>query len=138
MLLGREVTVNLPPDLPLVQVDQELIEKVFTNLLENVGAHTPQGTPLDILARNGSDRIYLEFADRGPGIPKGEEAAIFERFSRIQQGESQPGFGLGLAICRTVMKLHDGRVWAKNRDGGGAVFVIEILKSKNAPEVPVG
>ena len=134
----REVTVSLPGDLPLIRVDQELMEKVFTNLLENAAKHTPGGTPVEILARNGSERVFVEISDRGPGIPKGQESEIFERFAQLQNGESQSGFGLGLAICRTVMRLHEGRVWAKGREGGGAVFVVEIPKQPGAPEVPRG
>lgn len=136
-LADRPVTTRIPGDLPLVHVDGELIIKVLTNILENAASHTPAGSPIDLSARNGADRVYIEIADQGPGIPKGEESAIFERFSRATQ-ESATGFGLGLTIARAIMKLHEGRIWAKNGAERGAVFVIEVKKSDKAPEVPVG
>lgn len=136
-LKGRSIDVKIPGNLPLVHVDGELMTKVFTNVLENAAAHTPAGSPIKIDARDGSDRVYLEIADRGPGIPKGEEVSIFDRFARGQTKDNS-GFGLGLTICRAIMKLHDGRIWAKNGPEGGAIFVIEVKKSENVPEVPLG
>lgn len=136
-LRGRDLTTSIPADLPLVHVDGELIIKVFTNVLENAASHTPAGTSIDLSVRKGDDRIYIEIADQGPGVQKGEETAIFERFSRATE-ESATGFGLGLTIARAIMKLHDGRIWARNGAEHGAVFVIEIKKSDKTPEVPVG
>jgi two-component system sensor histidine kinase KdpD len=138
-LLGnREVTIKMPEDLPLVYVDGQLIEKVVTNLLENVVAHTPEGSPIDISARAGISYIVLDVADRGAGIPKGEETKIFERFFQREARMNGGGFGLGLAICRAVMRLHDGQIWAENRrDGPGAVFHVEIPR-QTQPEVPRG
>jgi two-component system sensor histidine kinase KdpD len=138
-LLGkREIDVKIPEDLPLLRVDAGLVERVFVNLFENVAAHTPAGSPLEIRADVLTDAIRVSVADRGPGIPKGAEARVFERFFG-RSGKEAGGFGLGLTIARAVMKLHDGRIWAKNRDDGpGAVFFVEFPKPTNPPEVPRG
>lgn len=136
-LSGRPIEVSIPAALPLIRVDGELMAKVLTNILENAATHTPLGSPVTVTAKEATDRVYIEIADKGPGIPKGEEVAIFERFARRDEN-STSGFGLGLAICRAIMKLHDGRIWAKNASDGGAVFVVEIPKAAHAPEVPVG
>src|SRR5206468_2130805 len=115
----------------------ELIEKVLTNVLENVDAHTPAGTPLELTSKVMREVVVLEISDHGPGIPTGNEAAIFERFSKLRD-RSGGGFGLGLSICRAIMRLHKGRIWAENRaDGPGAVFRIE-LPHEAQPEVPIG
>jgi two-component system sensor histidine kinase KdpD len=128
----------MPADLPLVYVDGPLIEKVLTNLLENVAAHTPDESPIEIGARAGISFMVVDVADRGPGISKGEETEIFERFFQREGREAGKGFGLGLAICRAIMRLHDGQIWVENRrDGNGAVFHIEIPRLKQ-PEVPRG
>jgi len=137
LLSHREVNVAIPADIPLVFVDGPLMEKVVTNLLENVVAHTAADSPVDITARVGITYIVLDVADRGPGIPKGEESKIFERFFQPKDAGGG-GFGLGLAICRAIMRLHDGQIWAENRrDGIGAVFHLEIPR-RAQPEVPRG
>ncbi len=138
LLEGREVKVEIARDLPLVRVDGELIEKVVANLLENVANHTPAGTGIDIAARVQSEVIVLDVADHGSGIARDQQVTIFERFFRTDDRPSSTGFGLGLAIGRAIMRLHEGRIWVENRrEGTGAVFHVEIPKLK-PPEVPRG
>jgi two-component system sensor histidine kinase KdpD len=119
-LAGREVRVSLPPDLPLVPLDGVLMAQVLINLLENAVKYTSPDTPIDISAWPEGGAVVVEVADRGPGLPPGEEAFIFEKFHRAANGAS--GAGLGLAICRAIVEAHGGRMWAANRDGGGAAF----------------
>ena len=136
LLHGREVHVNLRADLPLVLVDGQLIEKVLLNLLENVSTHTPAGSPVEISVDDMREKIRINVADHGPGIPKGEEAKVFERFFRREIKSEGQGFGLGLAICRVIMTLHKGLIWVENRpDPPGALFHIEIPKADKQPEV---
>ncbi len=138
-LLGdRPITVSIPPELPLLKVDAGLVERVFVNLFENVAAHTPPHSALEIRGDVLTDSVRIAVIDEGPGLPKGSEGRIFERFFG-RSGKESGGFGLGLTIARAVMKLHDGRVWEKNRDEGkGSVFYIEFPKPKDAPAVPRG
>lgn len=136
-LLGdRPLTVAVPADLPLIKLDAGLIEKLIVNLLENAASHTPAGTPVEISAALLTESIRLSVADRGAGIPAGQEAAIFERFA--QSGPKGQGLGLGLAICRAIVRLHDARVWARNRNGGGAEFLVDFVRPTEQPVVPVG
>lgn len=138
LLEGRQVKVDIAEDLPLVRVDGELIEKVIANLLENAANHTPSGTSVEISAREQSAVIMLDVADHGPGIPKEQQVSIFDRFFRTDDRPSKGGFGLGLAIGRAIMRLHEGRLWVESRrEGTGAVFHVEIPKLK-PPEVPRG
>jgi two-component system sensor histidine kinase KdpD len=69
--------------------------------------------------------LMIEVADRGCGLPSGEEVRIFEKFHRVE-GQARSGSGVGLAICRGVVELHGGTITAQNRTGGGTVFVIRL------------
>jgi two-component system sensor histidine kinase KdpD len=120
-LRDHPVSTNLPDDLPLVPVDEILLEQVFVNLLENAATHTPGGTPVEIGAEARPDEVLVWVADRGPGIPAGEEERVFEKFHRASAIPGA-GVGLGLAICRGIVSAHGGRMWAERRPGGGAAF----------------
>ena len=126
MLSEHPVSVALPADLPLVNVDPVLIEQVFANLLENVVKYTPRGTTVEISARKIGPRIAVEVADSGPGIPAGEETRLFDKFYRLQREAPQSGVGLGLAICKAIIVAHGGTISAANRPSGGAVFRFEL------------
>jgi two-component system, OmpR family, sensor histidine kinase KdpD len=116
------VDTQLPDDLPLVAVDELLVEQVFINLLENAAKHTPPGTPITISAwANGAD-VVVEVADCGPGVPPDAAEAIFRKFYRAQGSAHSGGAGLGLAICRGIVAAHGGQIWMEPRRGGGAAF----------------
>ncbi len=149
--LGRQladhpVTTHVAADLPFVPLDDLLVQQVLVNLLENAARHTPAGTPVEVSARQERDSIVVEVADRGPGLPPGDESRLFEKFYRgTGKGDSSNlperpaerfaqtgpapfslGAGLGLAICRGIVQLHGGKIHAENRPGGGAVFRFSI------------
>jgi len=133
-LREHPVTTSIPQDLPLVPIDEILLEQVFVNLLENAAQHTPAGTAVDIGAEARPDEVIAWVADRGPGLPGGEEERVFEKFHR---GTAAPGagVGLGLAICRGIVAAHGGRIWAESRPGGGAIFRFTIPIAGTPPEV---
>ncbi|HEV8358566.1 MAG TPA: DUF4118 domain-containing protein [Gemmatimonadales bacterium] len=122
-LRAHPVQAKLPSDLPLVPIDELLIEQVFINLLENAAKYTPAGTPITIAAWPENGAVVVEVADRGPGVPPGEEEAVFGRFYRTSSAASADagaGSGLGLTICRGIISAHAGRIWIERRPGGGA------------------
>jgi two-component system sensor histidine kinase KdpD len=126
LLAGRNVTARVPPDLPLVNLDAVLIERVFANLLENVVKYTPEHSPVRLEARlvEGAGRasVRVEVQDDGPGLPPGMEARVFDKFTRGEKESAKPGIGLGLAICRAIVDAHGGRIGAFNRtDAAGRV-----------------
>ena len=121
-MASHPVTVKLPFDLPMVEIDSMLIERVFANLLENAVKYTPPGTPVEISATYAPNELVVTVSDQGGGIPAGEEKRIFEKFHRIAREGNQGGAGLGLAICRSIAEAHGGRIWADNLPGGGAAF----------------
>jgi len=129
-MVNHPVTVKLPHDLPLVEIDSLLIERVFANLLENAVKYTPPGTPIEISAATGSNELVVTVSDRGHGIPAGEEKLIFEKFHRVTGEGNQGGAGLGLTICRSIVETHGGRIWADNLPSGGAAFHFTLPLTK--------
>lgn len=122
-LEGRRIDTRVPEEVPLAAFDPVLLEQVFINLLENAVKYTPPGSPIEIAVSENQGDIVVDIADRGPGIPAGEEEKIFERLYRSAgDRRSQGGVGLGLTICRAIITAHDGRIWAENRADGGALF----------------
>ena len=132
----RNVTVRttFPPDLPMVQIDGVLMEQVVINLLENAAKYAPPGSVIEVSASAGNKEVVVEVADRGQGIPVGEEVRIFDKFYRAKPAR-EGGVGLGLTICRGIVEAHGGRIWAENRTGGGAVFRFAIPLPEEQPPI---
>jgi two-component system, OmpR family, sensor histidine kinase KdpD len=124
-LSSHSVKIQLPPDLPLVPIDELLIEQVFINLLENAAKYTPPGTPITISALQSDGAVLVEVADRGPGIAPGGEEAVFRKFYRVAGG-NEGGAGLGLTICRGIVTAHGGRMWVEQHSGPGATLRFTI------------
>ena len=104
---------DIPAELPLVNFDAVLIDRVLSNLLENAVKYTPPGSTVAVSAHAREDDIVLAVGDDGPGLPAGREEAVFEKFVRGQRESATPGVGLGLAICRAIVEAHEGRIWAE-------------------------
>lgn len=116
-LARHPVTLALEPELPPLYADAVLLQQVFVNLFENAAKYTPPGTPVTVRGRREGRQVVVEVADRGPGLPPGETALLFEKFHGATSGT-----GLGLAICRGVVLAHGGTITAENRPDGGALF----------------
>ena len=138
-LATHVVATRLPQDLPLVPIDELLVEQVFINLLENAVKYTPPGTPIIVSAWQEGDAVVVEVADRGPGIPQGEEETIFRKFHRVagaDQAGPPGGSGLGLTICRGIVAAHGGRIWLERRADRGAVFRFTLPLEGTPPGIP--
>lgn len=110
---SRPVNVRIDAAVPLVECDAVLIERVLANLLENAGKYTPANSPIEIRVRTASGSVHISVQDHGPGVPAGQEEAIFEKFTRGDAESATPGMGLGLAICRAIVDAHRGRIWVE-------------------------
>ena len=133
----HRVSARLPDDLPLLEFDAVLIERVLANLLDNATKYTLSGSGIEIGAAHGERNcIDIWVEDNGPGLPAGKEEDIFKKFVRGQQESSTPGVGLGLAICRAIVEAHGGVIHAGNRQGGGARFVFSLPRG-NPPVVDI-
>ena len=130
----RPITVHLDGDLPLVNIDTVLIERVLVNILENASKYTPQYSPIEISGYRNGDQITLTIDDHGPGLPAGQENIIFEKFERGEKENATPGIGLGLAISKAIMKAHEGKISSESRPDGGARFTL-IFPFLSPPEM---
>jgi two-component system sensor histidine kinase KdpD len=134
-LRGRDLSIALARDLPLVRIDDVLMEQVFYNLMDNALKYTPPGSPLEIRGRGEGDAVVVEMADRGPGLPVQEEETVFSKFHRVKRDGDPGGVGLGLAICRGIVEAHGGTITAANREGGGAVFTLRLPLGGEPPRI---
>ena len=119
-LVSHPVKVSLPADLPLLEFDAVLLERVFCNLLENAAKYAAPNTGLDIIARVAGDLVEVEICDHGPGFAASDNERLFDMFVRGDSVTGKPGTGLGLAICRAIVEAHGGTICAMNRPEGGA------------------
>ncbi len=127
-LEGRAIRLEVPPNLPLVRVDPQLLHHCLLNLLDNAGRYGEPGTPVLVRGERTRDAITLSVADEGPGLPPGREASVFETFQRLEGSDRSPGgTGLGLAIVKGFAEAMGLGVEAANRaDGEGAVFSLRF------------
>jgi two-component system, OmpR family, sensor histidine kinase KdpD len=130
-LVGRLVRTDVPEHIPLAPFDPVLVEQVLINLLENVIRHTPDGSPIELSVGCDFRQILVEVADRGPGVPEGDEERVFEKLYRATS-KGDGGVGLGLTICRAIMSAHSGRIWLENRPGGGAAVRLTLPVRREA------
>ncbi|MDM4721401.1 ATP-binding protein [Micromonospora sp. WMMA1363] len=117
---GREIIVRA--DAAAVTGRPQALERALANLVENATKFDSSGGPVEIVIRRGR----VEVRDRGPGVPDLPEGRLFDRFYRAPEARRMRGSGLGLAIVRDVVTAHDGTVFARNREGGGAVIGFEL------------
>jgi len=104
------------------------LRQVLANLLSNALAHTPDGTPVDVDVSRTGQHAVLRVVDHGPGVPKGDERRVFERFYRADPSRTRDtgGAGLGLSIVDAIVRAHDGSVHVEGTVGGGATFVVRL------------
>jgi len=134
-LRGRDLSIALAHDIPLVLMDGVLMEQVFYNLVDNALKYTPAGSPLEIRAHQDGDAVIVEVADHGPGLPEHQEDTVFSKFHRVKRPGDPGGVGLGLAICRGIVEAHGGTITAANRAGGGAVFTLRLPLGGEPPRI---
>jgi two-component system sensor histidine kinase KdpD len=125
--------IQLADNLPAVLVDASQVERVIANLLDNAAKYSPPGQPIGVSGRLVGDMVSLRIEDHGLGIPPEHVERIFEPFFREPSAgyPAKPGTGLGLAICRSIIRAHDGRIWAEQRVGGGAALVVTLPVAAN-------
>jgi two-component system sensor histidine kinase KdpD len=132
-LAGHPVRVAIA-DAPLVRVDAMLIEQVLTNLLENAAKYAPPGTPVSLSAQKLEGELVVSVEDEGPGLPPGDPEQLFAKFHRGAPEGTVGGVGLGLTICRAIVNLHGGRIWAEGKARGAAFrFTLPLETPPQAP-----
>ena len=121
LLAARKLEVDLPRQLPLLNFDAVLLERVLCNLLENAVKYSADGARIQVLARIGDARIEVEVCNDGPGFPSARLEQVFELFVRGEREPTVAGTGMGLAICKAIIEAHGGSIVAENRPAGACV-----------------
>jgi two-component system sensor histidine kinase KdpD len=123
---NRPIQITIPLDLPLVQLDFVLIERVLVNVIDNALKYSPADTPIEISAHAAGAFMEIEVADRGTGIPPEDLTRIFDKFYRVQRPDNVSGTGLGLSISKGIVQAQGGFIAAENRQGGGTIITISL------------
>jgi signal transduction histidine kinase len=121
---------DLASDLPVLLADNELIDQVIYNLLDNAVKFSPAGASIAVRVRRSSEQeVTIAVSDQGIGIPAEKLNQIFDRFYQVNGSSTRQfgGMGIGLALCRKIVEVHDGRLWAESRgENQGSTFFVSL------------
>lgn len=134
-LSGHRLLIDFADDLPLVRVDAGLIDQALANLLENAARYTPPGTIVRLRAKCEDRKVVVSVEDFGAGLEGKDLERVFAKFQRSAAEGPGGGVGLGLSICRAIVRLHGGQAWAERIPGGGTAFRFS-LPVEEAPRPP--
>ena len=128
-----QVDIDVDAAAAAIEADPTKMHDAMRNLLENAVNYSTAGGHIELTARVVGDRVMLSVGDHGPGVPEDDLGRVFERFYRVDKSRAHnpAGTGLGLSIVRHLVELHGGRVSARNRAEGGAVFTIALPTHRN-------
>ncbi|GAA1542010.1 sensor histidine kinase [Kribbella lupini] len=133
---AADVTVDLPPGLPLVEADPALLERVVANLLANAIRYSPPGRGPLLTGSSLGDVVEIRVIDRGPGIPAEDRDRVFAPFQRLGDTDNTTGVGLGLALARGLAEAMGGSLRPEDTPGGGLTMVVS-MPSATMNDVPV-
>ena len=122
---GHHLVVEHTDDILLVRIDVHLIMQVITNLILNAFKYTPEGSTVTVSAQRAEDGVVVEVADDGPGVADADKPHVFDRFftaKGAQPVDAHRSFGLGLALCRSIVEAHGGIIEVGDNQPHGAVF----------------
>lgn len=132
----NDVTIKLRPTTSYVMADEDMVLRVLNNLIFNALKYSPKGGCITLHARNSGQTVTFSVADEGPGIDKDMLKKVFEKFQQApdKSGRNLKGSGLGLTICKAIVKLHGGDIWVESEgtDGTGNISGAE-KNSENTP-----
>jgi two-component system phosphate regulon sensor histidine kinase PhoR len=122
------IEVEVPPVVPKVHGDAERTRQVLLNLLDNAIKYSPSGGKIELALEAVGERLRFSVTDNGLGIPIGEEERIFDKFYRLDPDHRRGigGTGLGLYICRELVRSMHGHIWVESEPGQGTTFAFEL------------
>lgn len=120
--------LTAPPYLPPVAGDAEKVRHVLVNLLDNAVKYSPAGGRVEVALQPRDWSMLFSIRDEGPGIPAGEQRDVFEKFYRVEGDATRgrTGAGLGLYVCRELVRRMEGRIWVDSRQGNGSTLFVEL------------
>jgi two-component system sensor histidine kinase KdpD len=130
---GRRIDVEVPADLPEVEADPGLLERVLGNLLTNAFRYAPPDTPPLVTGSTLGDQVELRIIDRGPGIPADSIEQVFLPFQRHGDTDNTTGLGLGLALARGLTEAMGGSLEPEETPGGGLTMVVSLPAAARGP-----
>jgi two-component system sensor histidine kinase KdpD len=121
---NRKIKVKVPDVLLIVPMDGTLIEQVIINLLENAIKYSPEDSVIAVEVKKHGNEAVFEVSDQGKGISDQDFPYLFETYvpDGKRSSDSSRGMGIGLSICNSIVKAHQGKIEAENKEQGGAVF----------------
>jgi signal transduction histidine kinase len=133
---NQRLTTDLPESLPIIQGDGQRLEQVLLNLMNNATKFTPDGGNIVVRVRREDGGLIVEVRDDGIGIAKDKQDRLFIPYSRLNADrQKHPGLGLGLALSKQVIELHNGRIWVDSDTGKGATFAFFLPQRQARPPV---
>ena len=133
---GFDVQTNIQPDLPSVSIDREAMAQAISNLVDNAIKYSGEVKQLSIKTETLGSDLSIEIADRGIGIPRAEQAKVFEKFYRVGNGlvHDVKGSGLGLSLVKHIVEAHKGTISVESEVGKGSRFTIRLPLARNGAE----
>lgn len=125
-LKGYKVSVDIPDNLPEIEIDFVFVMKVLTNILDNAAKYSQTKQEIDITAGIIENFLEIKIADSGIGIPGTDLEHVFDKFYRVKRPQGYKGTGLGLSVCKGIVEAHGGKICAENRKGIGTVIRITL------------
>jgi len=130
ILINKKLSIHINKNIPPLVFDNILLEQVLINLIDNANKFSPPESTITIIVEQHEKEVVIKIADNGFGLQANDTTKVFEKFYRGQVPESN-GLGLGLAICKGIIDLHGGKIWAENLHPHGAQFCFTLSKEKH-------
>jgi PAS domain S-box-containing protein len=124
---GQILSIEIAPNLPIIEIDPSRLEQVIINLLSNASKFSPQGGRITFRARTQEGQLLVEVQDEGIGISPEEALHIFQPYHRVEQDRlKRPGLGLGLAVAKQIVEAHNGKIWVVGNVDRGSTFGFSV------------
>jgi two-component system, OmpR family, phosphate regulon sensor histidine kinase PhoR len=132
---GIELTLSFEPELPQVAGDPDKVRQVLANLVDNAIKYSPDGGPVEVAVSRRDHAVRFSVRDLGLGVPASDQRRIFDKFYRLDPNLTRGvgGTGLGLYICRELVRRMDGTIWVDSREGAGSRFTFELPAAERQP-----
>ena len=131
------LSLNVGPEVSAVAADPDKVRQVLTNIVDNAIKYSPDGGEVEVTVHESGSIVSFQIRDHGLGVPLAEQERIFEKFYRLDPELTRGvgGTGLGLYICRELVRRMNGRIWVDSREGHGSTFFVELPAARSAVTV---